>query len=112
MSSALQGGFLTTRPPQISLLSFSMSQNPPKLVFTSFSREIEHKLLACRGPITEAKGISGGSDSGESACNVGDLGLIPESGRSPGEGNGSPLQYSSLVNPMDGGAWRATVHGS
>ena len=45
-----------------------------------------------------------------SACNVGDLGSIPGSGRSPGEGNGNPLQYSFLENPMDGGAWWATVH--
>ena len=45
-----------------------------------------------------------------SACNAGDLGLIPGSGRSPGEGNGNPLQYSCLENPMDGGAWWATVH--
>ena len=41
----------------------------------------------------------------ESACNAGDLGLIPGSERSPGEGNGSPLQYSCLENPMEGGAW-------
>ena len=47
----------------------------------------------------------------ESACNAGDLGSIPGSGRSPGEGNGNPLQYSCLENPMDKGAWRATVHG-
>ena len=47
-----------------------------------------------------------------SACNAGDLGSIPESGRSPGEGNGNPLQYSCLENHMDGGAWWATVHGS
>ena len=45
------------------------------------------------------------------SCNVRDLGLIPGSGRSPGEGNGNPLQYSCLENPMDGGAWWATVHG-
>ena len=45
-----------------------------------------------------------------SACNAGDLGLIPGLGRSPGEGNGNPLQYSCLENPRDGGAWRATVH--
>ena len=45
------------------------------------------------------------------ACNVGDLGSIPESGRSPEEGNGNPLQYSCLENPMDGGAWWPTVHG-
>ena len=46
-----------------------------------------------------------------SACNVGDPGLIPGSGRSPGEGNGNPLQYSCLENPIDRGAWWATVHG-
>ena len=53
----------------------------------------------------------GGSDGKASACNVGDPGSIPGLGRSPGEGNGHPLQYSCLENPMDGGAWWATVHG-
>ena len=43
--------------------------------------------------------------------NVGDLGSVPGSGRSPGEGNGNPLQYSCLENPMDRGAWWATAHG-
>ena len=47
----------------------------------------------------------------EPACNAGDLGLIPGSGRSPGEGNDNPLQYSCLENPMDRRAWWATVHG-
>ena len=47
----------------------------------------------------------GGSDSKASACNAGDPGLIPGWGRSPGEGNGNPLQYSCLENPMDGEAW-------
>ena len=47
----------------------------------------------------------------ESACNAGEPGSILGSGRSPGEGNGSPLQYSCLENPMDRGAWQATVHG-
>ena len=46
-----------------------------------------------------------------SACSAGDLGSIPGLGRSPGEGNGNPLQYSCLENPMDRGAWQATVHG-
>ena len=46
-----------------------------------------------------------GSVGKESACNVGDPGLIPAWGRSPGEGNGNPLQYSCLENPMDRGAW-------
>ena len=51
----------------------------------------------------------------EPACNAvaaQDLGLIPGSGRSPGEGHGNPLQYSCLENPMDRGAWWATVHGA
>ena len=46
----------------------------------------------------------------ESAYSVGDPGSIPELGRSPGEGNGNPLQYSYLENPMDRGTWQATVH--
>ena len=54
---------------------------------------------------------SGGSDGKASVYNAGDLGSIPESGRSPGEGNGNPLQFSCLENPMDGGGWWATVHG-
>ena len=52
----------------------------------------------------------GGLDVKESACSIGDLSSIPGLGRSPGEGNGTPLQYSCLENPMDGGDWRATVH--
>ena len=53
----------------------------------------------------------GGSYGKVSACNEGDPGSIPGLGRSPGEGNGNPLQYSCLENPMDGGAWWATVNG-
>ena len=53
----------------------------------------------------------GGSDGKESACNAGDLHSISGSGRSPGEGNGNPLQYSRLENPMDLGAWWATING-
>ena len=55
--------------------------------------------------------IPGGSDGKESACNVGDLGSIPGLGRSPGEGNSYPLQYSGLENSMDRGAWQAIVQG-
>ena len=50
-------------------------------------------------------GFPGGSDGKASACNAGDPGSIPGLGRSPGEGNGNPLQYSCMENPMDGGAW-------
>ena len=56
-------------------------------------------------------GFPGGSVGKESAFNAGDPTLIPGSGRSPGEGNSNPLQYSHLGNPMDRGAWRATVYG-
>ena len=55
--------------------------------------------------------VKNGKDGKESACNAGDPGLIPGWGRSPGEGNGNPLQHSCLENPMDRGAWQATVHG-
>ena len=58
---------------------------------------------------TEA--FPGGSDGKVSAYNAGDPGSVPGLGRSPGEGNGNPLQYSCLENPMDGGAWLATIHG-
>ena len=56
-------------------------------------------------------GFPGGLDGKGSACNAGDLGLIPGLGISPGEGNDNPLQYSCLENPMDRGAWRAIAHG-
>ena len=56
-------------------------------------------------------GFPDGSDGKESACSVGDPGLIPASGRSPGEGNGNPLQYYCLENCMDRRAWWVTVHG-
>ena len=56
-------------------------------------------------------GFPGGSEVKESACNAEDLGSIPGSWRSPGEGNGNPLQYSCLENPMDRGIWQATVNG-
>ena len=56
-------------------------------------------------------GFLGGSDGKESACNAGDQGFIPGSGRSPGKGNGNPVQYSCLENSMGRGDWQATVHG-
>ena len=61
------------------------------------SSEKENNQLIC---------FPGGSDDKVSACNVGDLGSIPVSGRNPGEGNGNPLQYPCLENSMDGGACR------
>ena len=59
------------------------------------------------GVLSAKWGFQGGSDRKESACNVGDLALIPGSGRSPGGGNSNSLQYSCLENSIDGGAWQA-----
>ena len=68
----------------------------------------EHKLNITKWTL----GFPVGSDSKESTCNAGDPGLIAGSGRSPEEGNGYPLQYSSLENPKNRGAWWApVVHG-
>ena len=58
------------------------------------------------GCIFVTLGFPGGSDGKESACSVRDSGSTPESGRSPGEGKGNPLQYSCPENPMDRGAWQ------
>ena len=64
-----------------------------------------------KGRLSNYQGFPGGSEVKASACNVGDLGSIPGLGRSPGEGNGNPFQYSCLENPMNRGAWWGTVHG-
>ena len=69
---------------------------------------IQKTKIMASGPFTSWQI---GSDGKASAYNMGHLGSIPGSGRSPGEGNGNPLQYSCLENSMDGGAWWATVHG-
>ena len=69
------------------------------------------KKVNNRKQIDKAFQLPGSSDNKASAYSVEDLGLIPGLGRSAGEGNGNPLQYSCLENPMDRGAWQATVHG-
>ena len=87
-------------PPLIALLSDyinSLSLPPCAACLSSFTQQV-----MC---------FPAGSDSKESACNAGDPVSIPDLGRSPGEGKGNPRQYSCLENPMDGGAWWATVHG-
>ena len=68
-------------------------------------------ILALLCVIVHNLGFPGGSEVKASAWNARDPSLIPASGRSPGEGNGNPLQYSCLENPKEGGAWWATVHG-
>ena len=67
--------------------------------------------MTCGKHNSQPVAFSGGSDSEKCAYNAGDLGLVPGSGRSTEEGNGNPLQYSCLENPMDREAWQATVHG-
>ena len=59
----------------------------------------------------DVKGFLGGAEVKNLPASAGDVGSIPGSGRSPGEGNGNPLQYSCLGNPMDREAWQVTVHG-
>ena len=75
-----------------------------------FSREYLLLLVARRYHQFEVGGKSG-SEVKAFACNAGDLGSIPGLGRSPGEGNGNPLQYAYLENPVDRGAWWAPIHG-
>ena len=65
------------------------------------------RTLECCSALKVNEGFPGGSDGKEYACNAGDTGSIPGSGRSLGEGNGNPLWYSCLGNPMDRGAWQA-----
>ena len=74
------------------------------------SKQKRPKYVLSNNIANQLLGFPGISDGKESACNAGDLGLIPAWGRSPGEGNGNPLQYSCLENPMDRGAWQATVY--
>ena len=67
-------------------------------------------IISCFAVCGVWVGLPGGSDRKQSACNQGDTGSTPGSGRSPGEGKGYPLQYSCLENPVDRGAWQASVH--
>ena len=76
-----------------------------------FLKGLEPVPLFLALPLLPFMGCLGGSDSKESACSARDPCSVPGSGISPGEGNGTPLQYSCLENPMDRGAWWATVHG-
>ena len=73
-------------------------------------RRVSLGPVSSGGKLNDTPGFPGGSEGEESACRAGDLGLIPESGGSPGGGHGSPLQCPGLESPVDRGAWRATVH--
>ena len=74
------------------------------------NQEKRAKSDGLRGTLGQ-EGSAGASDGKESTCNAGDLGLIPRTERSPGEGNSYPLQCFCLENPVDGGAWQSTVRG-
>ena len=80
------------------------------MYFSLFSVRAMHIQLIKKIFFNINMGFPGGSDAKECASNAGDLGSIPRSGRSPGEGNDYSLQYSCLENPIDRGARRATVH--
>ena len=88
------------------LISGSSSFSKPSLDIWKFLVHIMLKpsMQRFKHDLT-SMGFPGGSEVKASACSVGDSGSIPELGRSPGEGNGNPLQYSCLENPMDRGAW-------
>ena len=76
-------------------------------VYDSYRRKYGFPLAL----LLDLWGFPGVSDGKEFTCNAGELGSIPRLGRSPGEGNGYPLQYPCLENSMDRGVWQATVHG-
>ena len=78
---------------------------------TNTSAYINLYVLLILKLLTTLMGFPGGSGGKEFSCNAGDLGLVPGLGRSPGEGNGYPLQYSCLENSTDRGAWRASWWG-
>ena len=84
-----------------------------RLVLPERIAGISFTMSQCEGKSARLKvlGFPCSSVGKESACNAGDLGSVPGSRRSPGEGNGNPLQYSCLENPMDREAWQAIGHG-
>ena len=99
--------FTSLSPPQRS--SSKHSHAGHRVSTDEFERDTTQSVFSGnKGPSSLQ---TGGLEDKASACNAGDLGSIPGLGRSPGEGNGNLLQYSCLENPMDAGAWGATVHG-
>ena len=95
---------------------FLLSRDSVTLENHSRNRYIVCEMIVASHPFNLASpsaywGFPGSSDGKASAYNAGDLGSIPGAGRSPGEGNGNPVQYSSLENSMDQGAWWASAHG-
>ena len=87
---------------QSSILAWRIPWEGSLAGYSSCSRKESTRLSNCM--------MTTATDGKESACNAGDPGLIPGLGRTPGEVNGYPVQYSCLENSMDRGAWQATVH--
>ena len=108
----MEGGRIQDLAPELTRLELSSSWALP--FFRNWLQLLDGKRNSFGSLVTvrqEALGVPGGSDGTESAHNVEDLGLIAGSGRSPGEGNSNPLQYSCLENTMGRGAWLAIVYG-
>ena len=103
---------LPSQPPGKPLpLAKQMWKKRQRKEITNIRNKKEEEGIWGRNCRYNKQSFPGGSEMKESACNVGDPGLITGSGKSPGEGNGYPLQYSCLENSMDRGAWWAIVHG-
>ena len=94
-----------------SIVSLSLSSLGGFLSSRGLNRHFHSEYTQLYSAFLSKRDFPGGSDGKASAYNVGEPGSSPGSGRSPGEGNGNPFQYSCLENPMDGGAWQTTVHG-
>ena len=93
------------------LRSLRSMQPQGRFLLESARENLSHASPLASGGLQVVIRFPGGSDGKESAHNAGDLGSIPGSGRSPGEGNDYPLQSSCLENPMDRGTWQAAVYG-
>ena len=92
-------------------LAFDLTWKNITVIFNQTLSDPEHATVLKEARSYAMLGFPCGSAGREFTCNARDMGLIPRLGRSPGEGNDKPLQYSYLENPMDRGAWQATVHG-
>ena len=96
---------------------YGVAQSRTQLKWLSSSSSVYMSVSVCQSVpaffcyLVSIHYFPGGSEGKKSACSTGDLGSIPGSGRSPGEGNGNPLQHTCLENSMDRGSWQATVHG-
>ena len=112
--SLLQGIFPTQESnpglPHCRWILYQLSHKASVPEMTGALKTLENQRVTVLGSFHLASGFPSGSDGKESACNAGDAGLIPASGRSPGEGNGNPLQYSCLGNFTDKGAgWQRSM---